>query len=210
MLIFFTFFFCVAYSYYLISDYYLSVDKHGQWIVYYKLKHWVLYHQHIAGTVFFLHFRKPDWKDAVGGLLFLIIEFLGLTVLWEHWTEPDRIYNVFWVFLVVTWYKSGPHFPALGNYLGLKSLTVGNAPSPRLGIKYLDIVNKPKRSQCGLCWVDIASSCWYKWGVMLFWWKLQHTCMISVTSYWDWMLFRHNFLTANICIGCKIESITIN
>ena len=62
---------------------------------YYKLKHQVIYHQHIAETVFSLHVRKPDpdLKDGLRGLLFLLIEFLvflGLAVVREYWTEPDR------------------------------------------------------------------------------------------------------------------------
>lgn len=101
MLLFFIFFLCVAYSYYLISDYYLSVDKHEQWIGYYKLKHQVLYHQHIADTASCFLFKKPDPKDGVWGLLFLLIEFLGLAVLWEYWTEPDRIYTVIIIIIII-------------------------------------------------------------------------------------------------------------
>lgn len=173
----------------------------------YKLKHQVVHHQCIAEPVFFLCFRKPDpdLKDGVWGLLFLLIEFLvflGLAVVWEYWTEPDRICTVIFIyfFLVVTWYKSGLHLPALWNYLGLKSLTEAMplGPSPRPGTCLSHILTQWKKLRSlNVVFVDIASSWWYKPGVMLFLWKLQHTCMISVTNYWeglsDRMLFRHNF-----------------
>lgn len=190
----------------------------------YKLKHQVVHHQCIAEPVFFLCFRKPDpdLKDGVWGLLFLLIEFLvflGLAVVWEYWTEPDRICTVIFIyfFLVVTWYKSGLHLPALWNYLGLKSLTEAMplGPSPRPGTCLSHILTQWKKPRSlNVVFVDIASSWWYKPGVMLFlwncstlaWFQSQITERGSQTKCCSGIIF----LTANICIGCKIESITIN
>lgn len=130
----------------------------------YKLKHQVVHHQSIAEPVFFLCFRKPDpdLKDGVWGLLFLLIKFLvflGLAVFWEYWTELNRICTVIFIyfFLVVTWYKSGLHLPALWNYLGLKSLTeampLGTLSQTwYLSLSYFDTMKKAEKSECGLCW----------------------------------------------------------